>query len=66
MKRLVAGFLPLLWAAASYGQGCAQCFDNTAATPPATQAAYRHAIVLLASTAVLLFVAGVALLRRNR
>lgn len=58
--------LPLLWTAVSYGQGCAQCLDNTAATPPATQAAYRHAIFLLASTAVLLFVAGVALLRRNR
>ena len=47
-------------------QGCAQCLDNAAATPPETQAAYRRAILLLISTAVLLFVAGIALLRRNR
>lgn len=54
-------------AAVAHGfQGCAQCLDNAAATPPETQAAYRHAILLLISTAVLLFLAGVALLRRNR
>ena len=58
--------LPLVDTLASYGQGCAQCLDNAAATPPQTQAAYRHAILLLISTAVLLFLAGVALLRRNR
>lgn len=66
MKRLAVALLSLLCTARSYGQGCAQCLDNTAATPPATQAAYRHAIFLLASTAILLFLAGVALLRRNR
>ena len=53
-------------ALASYSQGCAQCVDNAAATPPGTQAAYRHAILLLISPAVLLFLAGVAMLRRNR
>ncbi len=47
-------------------QGCAQCLDNTRATPPAVQAAYRHAILLLAGFAATLFVAGTFLLRRNR
>jgi hypothetical protein len=47
-------------------QGCAQCLDNTRATPPAVQAAYRHAIFLLAGFAATLFVAGTFLLRRNR
>jgi hypothetical protein len=47
-------------------QGCAQCLDNTHATPPAVQAAYRHAILLLAGFATMLFAAGTLLLRRNR
>jgi hypothetical protein len=47
-------------------QGCAQCLDNTQATPPAVQAAYRHAIILLAAAAATLFAAGTLLLRRNR
>jgi hypothetical protein len=47
-------------------QGCAQCLDSTRATPPAVQAAYRHAIYLLAGCAVTFFTAGVLLLRRNR
>jgi hypothetical protein len=47
-------------------QGCAQCLDNTQATPPAVQAAYRHAIILLASAAATLFIAGTLLLRRLR
>jgi hypothetical protein len=46
-------------------QGCAQCLDTTRATPPAVQAAYRHAIILLASAAATLFVAGTLLLRRR-
>ncbi len=44
-------------------QGCAQCLDNTRATPPAVQAAYRHGIFLLAGFATTLFVAGTLLLR---
>ncbi len=52
--------------ASAFAQGCAQCLDNTAATPPATQAAFRHAIILLASTAALVFAAGVVLMRRSR
>jgi len=46
-------------------QGCAQCLDNTRATPPAVQAAYRHAILLLGGFGAMLFAAGTVLLRRN-
>ena len=49
-----------------HAQGCTQCRDNTAATSPATQRAYRNAIILLTLSASGLFVATVALLRRNR
>lgn len=66
MSGIADSLLPLLWTTARYVQGCTQCQDNTASTPPETQAAYRHAILLLISTAVLLFLAGVTLLRRNR
>jgi hypothetical protein len=52
-------------AISAHAQGCAQCLDTTRATPPATQAAYRHAIELLAGVASALFLAGVILLRRN-
>jgi len=47
-------------------QGCAQCRDNAAATPPATQAAYRRAILLLVATAGTIFTGTVILLRRSR
>jgi len=47
-------------------QGCAQCLDNTEATPPAVQAAYRHAILLLAGAATGLFVLTLVLIRRER
>ena len=50
----------------AHAQGCAQCRDNTAATPPSTQAAYRHAIILLTATASLLFAGTVLLLKRQR
>jgi Na+/proline symporter len=60
--------LLLLFAAAApaLGQGCAQCLDSTRATPPAVQAAYRHAIYLLGGAGATLFAAGTYLLRRNR
>ena len=58
-------FLSLL-AAPAHPQGCTQCLDNTAATPPKTQAAYRHAIILLTVTGGGLFVATLALLKRHR
>src|SRR5882757_5176630 len=47
-------------------QGCTQCLDNTAATPPATQRAYRRAIILLTLTAGGLFVTTLALFKRHR
>ena len=49
-----------------FAQGCAQCLDSTRATPPAVQAAYRHAILLMAGVASSLFVGGTLLLRRMR
>ncbi len=53
-------------AARAHAQGCAQCLDATQATPPAVQAAYRHAIYLLAGVAATLFVAAAFVLRRLR
>lgn len=50
----------------AHPQGCTQCLDNTAATPPATQRAYRRTSVLLTLTAGGLFVATVTLLKRHR
>jgi hypothetical protein len=50
----------------AHPQGCTQCLDNTAATPPATQRAYRRAIVLLTLTAGGLFVTTLTLLKRHR
>lgn len=61
--------LPLgifLFATASHAQGCAQCRDNMESTPPATQAAYRHAIELLAITGIVFFAGGILVLRRYR
>jgi hypothetical protein len=48
-----------------HAQGCAQCRDNTAATPPATQRAYRHAIILMTVTAGGIFIATLALFKRR-
>jgi len=47
-------------------QGCSQCRDNAAATPPQTQAGYRHAIILLVVTAGSIFAGSVLMLRRSR
>ena len=49
-----------------HAQGCTQCLDNTAATPPATQRAYRRAIILLTLTGGGLFVTTLALFKRHR
>jgi hypothetical protein len=49
----------------AHPQGCTQCRDNTAATPPRTQAAYRHAIILMALAASGFFLGTVALLKRQ-
>jgi hypothetical protein len=56
----------LLFPMAAHAQGCTQCQDNTAATPPQTQAAYRHAIILMTLTAGGLFVGSIALFKRHR
>jgi hypothetical protein len=50
----------------AHAQGCTQCLDNTAATPPATQRAYRRAIILLTLTAGGLFATTLALFKRHR
>ena len=47
-------------------QGCTQCQDNAAATPPRTQAAYRHAIILMTVTAGGLFAGTLFLFHRSR
>ncbi len=47
-------------------QGCTQCRDNAAATPPQTQAAYRHAIGLMIVTAAGLFTGTLLILKRHR
>ncbi len=54
-----------IFATQSIAQGCTQCLDSTRATPPAVQAAYRHAILLLGGFGASFFIAGALLLRRN-
>ena len=61
----LAAAVVLLLPAPVRAQGCTQCRDNTAATSPATQRAYRHAIILMAGTATAVFVTAVALLRKR-
>jgi len=61
----VAAILLVLTPSRAFAQGCAQCLDATRATPPAVQAAYRHAILLLVGAASALFVGGLILLHRN-
>jgi hypothetical protein len=58
-------FLSILLCSPLHAQGCTQCRDNTAATPPKTQAAYRHAIILMALAASGLFLGTVVLLKRQ-
>jgi hypothetical protein len=68
MKRTLFGavlFLALLNAVPALAQGCTQCRDNTAATRPATRAAYRHAIILMAGAGCGLFIATLVLLKRQ-
>ena len=50
----------------AHPQGCAQCLDNTAATPPKTQAAYRHAIEFMTITAGSLFLGTLLVFKRYR
>jgi hypothetical protein len=55
----------LLCGPPAHAQGCAQCRDNTAAATPATQRAYRRAILLMTGAGAGFFLATVALFRRN-
>lgn len=66
MRKRLLTLLLLLTPSIAHPQGCTQCRDNTAATPPATQRAYRRAITLLALSAGGIFVGTVVLLRRTR
>jgi hypothetical protein len=50
----------------AHAQGCTQCLDSTRATPPAVQAAYRHAIYLLAAFGATIFTTGTLLMHRKR
>jgi hypothetical protein len=61
----LTGILLLFAASGALGQGCAQCLDSTRSTPPAVQAAYRHAILLLIGAASTIFLVGIYLLRRE-
>jgi hypothetical protein len=56
----------LATATQAHPQGCTQCQDNTASTPPATQRAYRHAIIFMTVTAGTLFLGTLILLKRHR
>jgi len=66
MRQLLLFGVLLAICAETRAQGCAQCRDNAAATPPQTQAAYRHAIMLLIATAGAIFTGTVVLLKRSR
>jgi hypothetical protein len=63
-----AGLLLLLLLAAvpARAQGCAQCQDNLRQTPARTQAAYRHAILLMMLGSGCVFTTGLFALRRFR
>ena len=58
--------LLLLVSASVHAQGCSQCRDNAAATPLATQHAYREAILLLMGAGLGVVAAAVAIGRRFR
>jgi hypothetical protein len=55
----------LLSATPARAQGCAQCRDNTAAATPATQRAYRRAILLMTGAGAAFFLTTVALFKSN-
>ena len=66
LKRTLAVAALLAFAPPAHPQGCTQCRDNTQATPPSTQAAYRHAILFLSGAAGTLFLATIVMLKRQR
>jgi hypothetical protein len=66
LAAIALGTTMLLFSGIAHPQGCTQCQDNTAATPPQTQAAYRHAIILMTLTAGGLFLTTLFLFKRHR
>ena len=56
----------ILLPATAHPQGCTQCADSTRATPPATQSAYREAILFLAGAAGTVFITTLVILKRHR
>ena len=66
MRRVGLVGVLLMGATAAYGQGCAQCRDSTAAAPPATQRAYRRAIVMMTLAGSGVFLGTVWMVRRQR
>ncbi|HEV2488497.1 MAG TPA: hypothetical protein VGT03_01720 [Candidatus Acidoferrales bacterium] len=56
----------LLSASAAFGQGCALCYADAAATGPQTQAALRHGILILMIPPMILFAGLYLLLYRRR
>jgi hypothetical protein len=62
----VAFIFSLATPTSAHAQGCALCRDNAASTPPRTQAAYRHAIVLLGTTGCVIFASTMLLFKRQR
>ena len=62
----IACLLLVFSASQVFAQGCVQCLDSTRATPPAVQAAYRHAILLLLGAASTFFLSALVLFRRER
>jgi len=63
---LLATTALLLFTRTAHAQGCTQCLDSTRATPPAVQAAYRHAIYLLGGAGATLFITATLFIRRER
>jgi hypothetical protein len=61
----VAFIFSLATPTSAHAQGCALCRDNAASTPR-TQAAYRHAIVLLGTTGCVIFASTMLLFKRQR
>jgi hypothetical protein len=56
----------LIFAPASFAQGCALCYNDAAATGPQAQAALRHGILILLIPPMLIFSGLFGMLYRRR
>jgi hypothetical protein len=65
-RAAAAGGGALTWAARAGAQGCAMCYQNTAAAGPAAQSGLRHGILILLTPALALFGGIVVALYRRR